>query len=554
MNQNTSFYRKIAYLAGLAVLLFPLSQLGAPATRDEEGGKLAVMRRDNRLGQADLGAIDPASETIRLATLGLRGVAVSMLWTKANEAKKTEDWTTFQSTLEQLARLQPYFIKVWQFQAWNLTYNVSVESDDVRDRFYYVKQGIKYLKEGIGYNRENPSLLADLGWFHGNKVGRADEHEIYRKLYRANSEDDILYPPETTPEKRDNWLVSRGWYEEAIGPVDAGRQSLGTKNPTTFFDSPARSQISYADAIESEGVFGPRAQEAWKEGARLWEAYGNRLMPSSFDTMIRLGDLEKVQAEGKKLAQELEGLSPGMGEKLASEAVQKLTPAQREALQKTPESPNDEYYKLRDEATEATNITVDKIAEAIAKSDPAKASQARQIANRMNENSLRLRMIETNRDVSNFAYWSQRCELEQTPEALKARELSHEAKRAFEDADPTGAKQLYEESFDLWSKALDRVPELGADSPTGSDIMDFVEEYVKVLEQLDLRLSDKAVMDKFALWRIVAENNAERKYDADLDAWRSHDPGGGRRKSPAVLDQGTPTLVNPADAFSGSPG
>src|SRR5262249_53957914 len=112
MNQNTSFYRKIAYGVALVVLAPLLALLGAPATRDEAGGKLAVMRRDHRLGQADLGAIDPASETIRLATLGLRGVAVSMLWTKANEAKKTEDWTTFQSTLEQLARLQPYFIKV----------------------------------------------------------------------------------------------------------------------------------------------------------------------------------------------------------------------------------------------------------------------------------------------------------------------------------------------------------------------------------------------------------------------------------------------------------
>ncbi len=274
---NKSFYRKVGYAAAIFLLLFPILWLGAPSSRggpgkpDEPGGKLAQLRTEAKLGQADLGAIDPASETIRMATLGLRGMAVTMLWTKANEYKKTEDWTAFQATLDQLARLQPYFIKVWQYQAWNLSYNVSVELDNVRDRFYYVKQGIQYLKDGIVYLRDNPSLLDDLGWFCGNKVGRADEHEQYRRLFKA---DDDLHPEGRLAEDRDNWLVSKDWYKQAISAVDDKKQPLGTKNPTTFFDSPARSQMSYAEAIEEEGVFRDRAREAWKEGAELWKGYG----------------------------------------------------------------------------------------------------------------------------------------------------------------------------------------------------------------------------------------------------------------------------------------
>ena len=104
MNQHTTFYRKITYLVLIAVLLFPISRLGAPATREDQGGRLAQLRQENDLGQSDLGEIDPASETIRLATLGLRGIAVSMLWNKANEYKKKEDWTNFRATLAQLAR------------------------------------------------------------------------------------------------------------------------------------------------------------------------------------------------------------------------------------------------------------------------------------------------------------------------------------------------------------------------------------------------------------------------------------------------------------------
>ena len=126
-------------------------------------------------------------------------------------------------------------MKVWQYQAWNLTYNVSVELDDYRDRFYYVKQGIQYLREGIDYLRDNPTLLDDLGWFHGNKVGRADEHVEYRQMYKL---DDDLHAADTPAADRDNWLASRKWYELAISAVDDRNQPLGTKNPVTFYDSP----------------------------------------------------------------------------------------------------------------------------------------------------------------------------------------------------------------------------------------------------------------------------------------------------------------------------
>ena len=226
MNQRTTFYRKIIYLVLIAVLLFPISRLGAPAARDDKGGWLAQLREEYELGQSDLGEIDPASETIRLATLGMRGIAVSLLWNKANEYKKKEDWSNFRATLAQLARLQPYFISFWRYQAWNLSYNVSVELDDVRDRFYYVKRGIEFLKEGKKYNRDNHYLLGDLGWFIGNKIGRADEHAEYRRLFKS---DDDFHPEDRPPELRDNWLVSKFWYQRAVSTIDDKKRSLGTE-------------------------------------------------------------------------------------------------------------------------------------------------------------------------------------------------------------------------------------------------------------------------------------------------------------------------------------
>jgi hypothetical protein len=227
MNARSSLFRKSIYLAALAVIALPTAWLSMPSTRDEAGGKLSQLRAKHKLGEADLGAIDPASEAMRLATLGMEGYVVAKMWNDANRYKKTEDWTSFQSTLEQLARLQPYFVKVWTFQAWNLSYNISVEVDNVRDRFFYVKQGVNYLKRGIEYLRDNPTLLDDLGWFTGNKVGRADEHKMYRRLFKADKD----LAGDVPPERRDNWLVSKAASKTRRSGRPRRRSSASSSTP-----------------------------------------------------------------------------------------------------------------------------------------------------------------------------------------------------------------------------------------------------------------------------------------------------------------------------------
>jgi hypothetical protein len=545
MNPNYSLYRKIAYLTAFVLLAIPIVWLGAPSTVKEQGGKLAQLRSDARLGQADLGAIDPASEVIRMATLGMRGFAVTMLWSKANDYKKTEDWTAYQTTLEQLARLQPYFIKAWEHQAWNLSYNVSVELDNVRDRFFYVKQGIKYLKEGIQYNRQDPYLLDDLGWFTGNKVGRADEHELYRKMYRLDTE---LNPPqETDSASRDNWLASRKWYDQAIQAIDSGAKHLGTKNPVTFFANPSRSQMSYAEAIETEGTFGEQAKRAWREGARLWKEYGEREMPSTDNDMIRLVDAKRWDEETKKLRSQLDGLSPGLETKMHEEALASLTPLQRKMHEHAPEAPNAEETKAQREAGEIMDINVDKVAARIAQERPEKAKEAQVLAKEIHAAERRQRAIDSSRDVANFAYWRIRADLEQTPEALEGHRLAHEAKRTFQnEGDPEGAKERYERSFDAWAKALAQFPELPPDSSTGSDLMDVIEDYIKVLDTMELSLADPEVEKKFALWNILEANDQQRKHQDVID---KHKKNTGAAPSKEEKGEQAKPLINPADAI-----
>ena len=556
MNENTSFQRKIVYVLLLALLLFPISQLGSPATLEDRGGKLAQLRDEYELGQSDLGDIDPASETIRMATLGLRGIAVSMLWSKANEFKKKEDWTNFRATLEQLSKLQPYFISFWKYQAWNLTYNVSVELDAVRDRFGYVKRGIEFLKEGTKFNRDNPHLLSELGWFVGNKIGRADEHVEYRRMFKADDDFQNSFHDGNPPplEQRDNWLVSRKQYEESISVVDDKKKSIGQKNPTTFFAAPAMSQINYSEAIEDEGIFGEKARSAWRTAANLWQAYGNREMRSSRGTMIRLADLTRWQLERNKLQAEFDSISTGVHAELVAERRAKLPQATLAAMAVPEKLRSEQQNSLAAEGEAGLVVSIDEIADRVAKNDPSKAGQASRLANRIKEIDDRIFLINNNRSVANYDYWKVRVEFEQTADALRARELAYEANRKFkEDADLLQARKLFEESFDLWAKVFKAFPSLPLDSTTGSDIMDYVGEYSAVLEQLDLSLASEEVDKQFALWDILIANDNERKY---TEAITEHNRRLGLDPEGKPLQEAAPSENPPKETPTGetSPG
>ena len=187
--------------AAIALFLLPIAALSQPAAIDPgKPGQLgrrqagAAARGQYNIAQAELGEIDPASETMKLSTLGLRGVAANILWGWANYYKKIEDWDKLEMTVNQIIRLQPNFVEVWDFQAHNLSYNVSVEFDDYRMRYQWVKKGIEFLILGSHYNRDEPGILRQVGWFTGQKIGRADEHKQFRRLFRDDKDFHQTFP------------------------------------------------------------------------------------------------------------------------------------------------------------------------------------------------------------------------------------------------------------------------------------------------------------------------------------------------------------------------
>src|SRR5690606_25422489 len=132
----------------------------------------------------------------------------------------------------QIAKLQPHYEKVWEHQAHNLSYNVSSEFDDYRQRYSWVKKGMNFLSEGVRKNRNAPRLVWHTGWFYGQKLGMSDEKQQFRELFRDDEplheelrEEGIAVdsPEARGPDGRpDNWLVGRLWLNRGYDLVDSG--------------------------------------------------------------------------------------------------------------------------------------------------------------------------------------------------------------------------------------------------------------------------------------------------------------------------------------------
>ena len=493
MNQRRLFQRKIVFFAIICALLFPLFALSQPATTKSAGGQLAKLRKEYKLSEADLGQIDPTSVSMKLATFGLQGAATNLLWSRAIRYKEREDWTNFDATLEQITKLQPHFIEVWDFQGHNVAFNISVEFDDYRDKYRQVIKGFNLLKKGIRYNEKEARLLRRLANYIGLKIGRSDEKKYYRPMFAADR--DYHAPPrdqnpltgtryEDRPENvTDNWLISKWWYQQAENLIDSGIAAMSTMNPFLVHSEPPMQQMQYARALEEEGQFDEEMRNAWKQASREWLAYGLRPILTSLGFEVKLEDVERLKEERDQAYEDLMAIEPGLLEKLRKQRIAELPEEERAALDKKPAERNTEETKLASEAQKKTKVTLNDIAEAV---EVKQRSKATKLVKKYFDLAARYRVANQYKNQTiNYGYWKNRAETEQTEELLRVRKLLYDADKSFTDSDiPTSEKQ-YREAFGLWREILDTHPELLEEETFVEDLKEDIDRYRELMAQIN---------------------------------------------------------------------
>jgi hypothetical protein len=115
-----------------------------------------------------------------------------------------------------------------------------------------------------------------------------------------------------------------------------------------------------------------------------------------------------------------------------------------------------------------------------------------------------------------------------------------EAAKAFRETDIKNAKRLYEEGFKEWRIVIDKFPFILSDEETtGSDLLDFIKKYRRVLDQ-----SEEKIGEDFPLWDVIEKFDRENDFP---DEQREHRIRQGR----ALPEDTAPKKT---DAPAGEPG
>ncbi len=145
----------------------------------------------------DFGDNVPPHVAMAVTAMGsFRGVAAAALWYRLEMLKREGQFYEADTTSRMITVLQPRFPKVWEFMAWNMAYNISVETHTPEERWDWVNKGIRLMREeAIPYNPSSVSLYKELGWLFFHKMGqRSDDMHRYYKYRFASEWDEVLGP------------------------------------------------------------------------------------------------------------------------------------------------------------------------------------------------------------------------------------------------------------------------------------------------------------------------------------------------------------------------
>jgi hypothetical protein len=145
--------------------------------------------------------LENAPPSLAFATVAMgafRGLVVDILWMRADKLKDQGQFFDAKQLAEWITTLQPRFATVWEFQAWNMAYNISVAIPATQpdQRWHWVKNGYELLRDkGIPLNPKSILLYRELARIFQHKIGSvSDNVHKYYKLQLAMAMKPLIGP------------------------------------------------------------------------------------------------------------------------------------------------------------------------------------------------------------------------------------------------------------------------------------------------------------------------------------------------------------------------
>ncbi len=178
----------VCIVLAMALLITAGLQLDFINARRQDMG-LIVDRPEN---------VPPSLAFATVATGAFRGLVVDALWIRADRLKEDGQFFDAKQLAEWITVLQPRFAEVWEFQAWNMAYNISVAIPETKpdQRWHWIKNGYELLRDqGIEKNPKSILLYRELARIFQHKIGgTTDEAHKYYKIQLALAMEPLVNP------------------------------------------------------------------------------------------------------------------------------------------------------------------------------------------------------------------------------------------------------------------------------------------------------------------------------------------------------------------------
>ena len=188
---------QVAWLVIAAILFGGASLVHQPLDRLSRQYELVPS------GNAAL-ARHPELALLRVAPGGLRSLIINYFWMRSQALHREGRHFDAMQMAELICTLQPRFPGVWQFQSWQLAWNISATAHTPQERWHWVKRGIELIRDkGIAMNPHSLLLYKQLSWTFISKMGdnTDDMHWYYKRKWAQDMQHLLGAQPFTTKQE-----------------------------------------------------------------------------------------------------------------------------------------------------------------------------------------------------------------------------------------------------------------------------------------------------------------------------------------------------------------
>ncbi len=210
--------------------------------------------------------LENAPPSLAFATVAMgafRGLVVDVLWIRADTLKEQGQFFDAKQLADWITIMQPRFATVWDFQAWNMAYNISVTfpATQCHERWRWVRNGYELLRDrGIELNPNSILLYRSLAWIFQHKIaGITDDCHKYYKREIAMEMRYLLEPMDN--ETFDKLIAAPETLDEIRNVADVSMFISELRNADQAFEDDDDFVDSYLTLRQIPGRFSKEAFE-----------------------------------------------------------------------------------------------------------------------------------------------------------------------------------------------------------------------------------------------------------------------------------------------------